>query len=85
MNEVKTPKKPLLYYYIVVLLAVMLFNFLALPWIVEHHMQILMENRKKLDTLADFLYTKETITGEEFMQILNAPSEPGQPHEEIRC
>ncbi len=38
-------------------------------------MQILMENREKLGTLADFLYKKETITGEEFMQNLNAPSE----------
>lgn len=29
------------------------------------------ENRGKLDELADFLYEKETITGEEFMDILN--------------
>ena len=34
--------------------------------------QILLENRQKLDELAQFLYEKETITGEEFMQILNA-------------
>ncbi len=39
MNEVKTPKKPLLYYYIVVLLAVMLFNFLAMPWLAEHQIR----------------------------------------------
>ena len=32
---------------------------------------ILEENRGKLDELADFLYEKETITGEEFMDILN--------------
>ena len=31
---------------------------------------ILMENREKLDDLARYLYEKETITGEEFMQIL---------------
>ena len=31
MNEVKSPKKPLLYYYVVALLAVMLFNFIAMP------------------------------------------------------
>ena len=31
---------------------------------------ILQENRAKLDELASFLYEKETITGEEFMQIL---------------
>ncbi len=33
--------------------------------------QILLENRDKLDELAKFLYEKETISGEEFMQILN--------------
>jgi len=32
--------------------------------------QILMDNREKLDELARYLYQKETITGEEFMQIL---------------
>ena len=32
---------------------------------------ILMENREKLDELARYLYEKETITGEEFMEILN--------------
>ena len=33
---------------------------------------ILMENREKLDDLARYLYEKETITGEELMNILNA-------------
>ena len=33
--------------------------------------QILLENRAKLDELAMYLYEKETITGEEFMEILN--------------
>jgi len=33
--------------------------------------QILTENRVKLDELAKYLYEKETITGEEFMNILN--------------
>ncbi len=32
---------------------------------------ILMENKEKLDELARFLYERETITGEEFMEILN--------------
>jgi cell division protease FtsH len=32
---------------------------------------ILLENRAKLDELAQFLYQRETITGEEFMTILN--------------
>ena len=35
-------------------------------------MKILEENRSKLDELAKYLYEKETITGEEFMPILNA-------------
>lgn len=35
MNEVKKPKKPLLYYYGIVLLIVMLFNFLMLPQILQ--------------------------------------------------
>ena len=34
--------------------------------------QILLENRAKLDELSQYLYEKETITGEEFMNILNA-------------
>ena len=33
---------------------------------------ILRENREKLDRLARFLYERETITGEEFMELLNA-------------
>ncbi len=37
--------------------------------------QILLENRGKLDELAKFLYEKETITGEEFMEILTAGGE----------
>ena len=37
----------------------------------EKAASILLENREKLDELAKFLYEKETITGEEFMQILN--------------
>ncbi len=39
MNEVKNPKKPLLYYYIIVLMALMLFNMLAMPWLAEHRIQ----------------------------------------------
>ena len=34
--------------------------------------QILLENREKLDELANYLYEKEIITGEEFMKILNS-------------
>ena len=33
---------------------------------------IILENRAKLDELSNYLYQKETITGEEFMEILNS-------------
>lgn len=38
----------------------------------EKAAKILEENKEKLDELADYLYERETITGEEFMKILNA-------------
>jgi cell division protease FtsH len=34
--------------------------------------QILLDNRDKLRELAEYLYEKETITGDEFMEILNS-------------
>ena len=37
----------------------------------EKAIHILTENRAKLDELAQYLYEKETITGEEFMKIVN--------------
>ena len=37
----------------------------------EKALKILTDNREKLDKLAKYLYEKETITGEEFMSILN--------------
>ena len=49
---------------------------LVVKLIKEQHKKardILSENRKKLDELAKFLYSRETITGEEFMEILNKP------------
>ena len=42
----------------------------------EKARKILSENRQKLDELSRFLYEKETITGEEFMEILNRPEQP---------
>ena len=39
MNEVKRPKKPLIYYYCVVMLILMLFNFLAMPWMMERQIK----------------------------------------------
>lgn len=41
----------------------------------EKAKNILLENREKLDELSGFLYEKETITGEEFMEILNRGKE----------
>lgn len=38
----------------------------------EKAAQILLENREKLDELSQYLYQRETITGEEFMKILNS-------------
>lgn len=38
----------------------------------EKALQILTDNRSKLDELANFLYERETITGEEFMGILES-------------
>ena len=40
----------------------------------EKARQILLDNRQKLGELARYLYEKETITGEEFMDILNRKS-----------
>ena len=37
----------------------------------EKASRILSDNREKLDELAEYLYEKETITGDEFMTILN--------------
>ena len=37
----------------------------------EKAKQIIMENKAKLDKLAQYLYINETITGDEFMEILN--------------
>lgn len=39
MNEVKEPKKPLLYYYGIILLALMLINFLAMPYMNRRQIQ----------------------------------------------
>ena len=39
MNEVKRPKKPLIYYYSIVVLILLLFNFLAMPWIAQRQVR----------------------------------------------
>jgi cell division protease FtsH len=39
MNEVKSPKKPMMYYYTIVLILLLVFNFVAMPWISEHQIK----------------------------------------------
>ena len=39
MNEVKTPKKPLIYYYGIVILVLLLFNLLAMPWLAKRQIK----------------------------------------------
>ena len=41
----------------------------------DEAVQILKDNLAKLHELAKYLYEKETITGEQFMYILNKPAE----------
>ena len=42
----------------------------------EKALKLLRDNKRKLDEIAEYLYFKETITGEEFMNILNRSPEP---------
>ena len=46
----------------------------------EKAKKILMENRDKLDKLAQFLFEKETITGEEFMNLLKKEEKEEKDH-----
>ena len=39
MNEVKKPKRPLIYYYVIVLLVLLVFNFLCMPLMAERRIQ----------------------------------------------
>ena len=39
MNEVKQPKKPIISYYFIVLIVIMLFNWLEMPWFLERQIQ----------------------------------------------
>ncbi len=39
MNEVRSPKKPLIFYYIVAMLLVMMFNFIAMPWLSQYQIK----------------------------------------------
>lgn len=48
----------------------------------EDAKQLLIDNRKKLDSIAEFLYEKETITGKEFMEIFHNSEELTEKSEE---
>ena len=39
MKEVKPPKKPLMYYYSIALMVLLLFNFIAVPWMAERQVK----------------------------------------------
>ena len=56
MNEVKKPKKPLIYYYGIVLVALLLFNFLAVPWLSQRQV-------KKVDYGTFMTMTEEKQVG----------------------
>ena len=61
MNEVKKPKKPLIYYYGIVLLALLLFNFLAMPWLSQRQV-------KEVDYGTFMTRTEEKQIGKEEVQ-----------------
>ena len=76
MKEGKNIKKFIFSFYGIMLLCIILFNLIWFPSIKESRIKevkkILTKNKTKLHKLAKFLYERKTITGEEFMQILNA-------------
>ena len=39
MKEVRPPKRPLIFYYCVAVLILLLFNFLAMPWLAQRRIQ----------------------------------------------
>jgi len=57
MNEVKQPKKPLMYYYVIAVSIVVLFNLLAMPWIADAQV-------KEIDYSTFMSMTEEKNIGE---------------------
>lgn len=56
MKEVKQPKKPLIFYYLIVLIIIMVLNFIFVPWFAERSIEevdygtfISMTDDKKID------------------------------------
>ena len=76
MNEIKTPKKPLIYYYLVAMLVVLLFNFLAMPWLAEHQIKdvdyntfVSMTEKKEIVKVVEGEVKETTEATEEEMTI----------------
>ena len=46
--------------------------------------RLLKDNRELMDTLAEFLIEKETITGKEFMKIFREAKGPPEPEEKVK-
>ena len=72
MQKVQKPRKPLIFYYLIAMLVLILLNTFFFPRVMQHEkaLALLQSHEAKLHELARFLNEKEAITGEEFMEIL---------------
>lgn len=61
MQQVNNPKKPMMFYYMVVAIVKNAY---------KNAEELLSANMDKLHKIAKYLYEQETITGEEFMKLL---------------
>ena len=84
MREVKTPKKPLLYYYIIAMLVLLLFNLLAMPWLTEHQIRevdyntfVTMTEQKEIGQVEIQEQSNRILfTGKDNKTIYKTPSSP---------
>ena len=67
MKEVKQPKKPLIFYYLIVLIIIMVLNFIFVPWFAERSIEevdygtfISMTDDKRHSQMSSFLQAKMT-------------------------
>ena len=66
MQQVNNPKKPMMFYYMVVAIVKNAY---------KNAEELLSANMDKLHKIAKYLYEQETITGEEFMKLLEEKEE----------
>lgn len=66
MQQVNKPKKPMMFYYMVVAIVKNAY---------KNAEELLSANMDKLHKIAKYLYEQETITGEEFMKLLEEKEE----------